>query len=430
MLRQTWRRYLRQGNRGEDVRHVQQLLQLAGNDPGPLDGIFGPRTDAAVRAFQTANHLLRDGIVGPQTWAALTRPSTGNGPARGRSLHIGLNRVDDIAYGAPVTPLSGCVNDATAMTELALSQGFSTTTLLDEQGTSQNIISAIGDAAEDLRTGDIFLLTYAGHGSQVPDATGDEPERQDETWVAYDRQIIDDELYELWGRFQPGVRILMISDSCHSGTVARVAAPAYQALAQSYQDDEEVGYVLDTPVRLPLSASRDVAGWADMHESVRAVIPAAVGRLHGTTATAVRPEVVERYTELVLAQIRGDTSRTAPRPAPRTRDLPLEIARRDAARRHDLYRAVKLSARQAPPPSAHVLLISGCQDHQLSLDGNRNGLFTQRLLETWNDGRFDGVGYPAFHQRIVELMPPQQIPNLFWATPADPRFEQQRPFTI
>ena len=43
----------------------------------------------------------------------------------------------------------------------------------------------------------------------------------DETWVCYYRQFIDDELYELWGKFKAGVRILVLSDSCHSGTVLR-----------------------------------------------------------------------------------------------------------------------------------------------------------------------------------------------------------------
>jgi peptidoglycan hydrolase-like protein with peptidoglycan-binding domain len=430
MLRHKWRRHLRLGTRGEDVRHVQHLLQLGGHDPGPIDGIFGPRTDAAVTAFQAANGLAQDGIVGPKTWAMLTSAGTTDGPARGRSLHIGLNVVDDVAYGTPITPLSGCVNDANAMTALAQSQGFSATTLLDRDGTAQNIADAVGEAAADLRTGDIFLFTYAGHGSQVPDVSGEESDQLDETWVAYDRQIVDDELYALWGRFQPGVRILIVSDSCHSGTVARVAAFAYQAFAQSYRDDAELGYVLDTPVGMPVSTSRDVTGWADVHESVREVIPSVVEQVHGTTRTAVRPADVDRYTEMVLAQVRGGTSGTVLERAPRTRDLPVEIARRDVAARHDMYRTIKRSAREATPPRAHVLLMSGCQDHQLSLDGSRNGLFTQRLLETWDNGHFTGQGYPEFHRRIVESMPPQQIPNLFWATPTDARFELQRPFTI
>jgi hypothetical protein len=43
----------------------------------------------------------------------------------------------------------------------------------------------------------------------------------DETWVLYDREFVDDELYALWAEFKPGVRIVVLSDSCHSGTVVR-----------------------------------------------------------------------------------------------------------------------------------------------------------------------------------------------------------------
>ena len=58
---------LRRGARGAHVQNLQQLLGgLA------IDGIFGPRTEQAVRAFQQANGLKVDGIVGPQTWGALT----------------------------------------------------------------------------------------------------------------------------------------------------------------------------------------------------------------------------------------------------------------------------------------------------------------------------------------------------------------------
>lgn len=60
-----------QGSSGDDVRRLQRALVRAGLNPGAVDGIFGPQTEAAVRAFQTARGLGVDGIVGPQTWAAL-----------------------------------------------------------------------------------------------------------------------------------------------------------------------------------------------------------------------------------------------------------------------------------------------------------------------------------------------------------------------
>lgn len=62
---------VRSGSEGPAVRKVQERLTALGHDPGPIDGIFGSRTDTAVRIFQRANALAVDGIVGPDTWKAL-----------------------------------------------------------------------------------------------------------------------------------------------------------------------------------------------------------------------------------------------------------------------------------------------------------------------------------------------------------------------
>jgi peptidoglycan hydrolase-like protein with peptidoglycan-binding domain len=68
---QTDHRLLRLGSRGADVKSVQRALDI------PADGIFGPQTRAAVRAFQARNGLVVDGIVGPQTRGALFGRSNG-----------------------------------------------------------------------------------------------------------------------------------------------------------------------------------------------------------------------------------------------------------------------------------------------------------------------------------------------------------------
>jgi hypothetical protein len=78
-------------------------------------------------------------------------------------------------------------------------------------------------AADTLQAGDMFLLFYSGHGGQLPDLNGDEDDGEDETWCLYDGQAVDDELYAVYRRFAPGVRGLVLSDSCHSGTILKAA---------------------------------------------------------------------------------------------------------------------------------------------------------------------------------------------------------------
>ena len=315
------------------------------------------------------------------------------------------------------------------MEALARTQGFEPYVLLSPQATVKNVVDQIAAAARDLAEGDFFLLTYSGHGSQMRDATGEETDGIDETWVLYDRQLLDDELYALWGTFKPGVRIVVLSDSCHSGTMTRDVVFAYQAFASSYQDSREVGFVLETPFGMPLPATRDLQTMTVLRDSLRQVIPEVVAQLYGRSRTMVLPADIDEHVDLVLRQIQGDSRGAVLDATPKTRNLPPEIAYADAERRRGAYRQVKAATRSATPPSASVLLISGCQDNQLSLDGARNGLFTQRLLETWNQGRFAG-SYVDLHRQILTLMPPQQTPNLFWATPPDPVLEQQHPFTL
>ena len=62
---------LRKGNTGTQVRVLQWLLNASRYDCGTADGIFGSKTLAAVRAFQSDHDLKADGIVGEKTWKAL-----------------------------------------------------------------------------------------------------------------------------------------------------------------------------------------------------------------------------------------------------------------------------------------------------------------------------------------------------------------------
>jgi peptidoglycan hydrolase-like protein with peptidoglycan-binding domain len=64
---------LSNGSTGSVVSAMQEVLRTYGGagaptDPGPIDGIFGSKTEAAVRAYQTDRGVTVDGIVGDQTW--------------------------------------------------------------------------------------------------------------------------------------------------------------------------------------------------------------------------------------------------------------------------------------------------------------------------------------------------------------------------
>lgn len=74
---------LREGSKGASVVTLQNKLKAAGFNPGAADGAFGPKTEAAVKAFQRAKGLTADGVVGPKTWDKLgikvSGPVTGGG---------------------------------------------------------------------------------------------------------------------------------------------------------------------------------------------------------------------------------------------------------------------------------------------------------------------------------------------------------------
>jgi len=212
---------------GDDVAALQKALIDQGVLAGPADGRYDWRTRTAVATFQARQGLTVDGIAGPQTQAALglvgnappLDPPAPAGSGRGQSLHLGLNGVNPAAYAGWPGTLTGCENDARSMARIAQQEGFQPRLLLTAAATSQALLQSLADAAAALESGDTFLLTYSGHGGQVPGTT--EADGKDETWVLYDRMVTDNELAAAFSRFKAGVNLVMVSDSCHSGTVFR-----------------------------------------------------------------------------------------------------------------------------------------------------------------------------------------------------------------
>jgi len=140
---------------------------------------------------------------------------------KGLALTIGLNAVDPKHYAGWDGALNACEADADDMADIAGTRKFTVKTLLTKSATREKVTAEVKSAAKVLKAGDIFMLTYSGHGGQLPDRNRDEADREDETWCLYDGELVDDELFGLFGKFAKGVRILVFSDSCHSGSVIK-----------------------------------------------------------------------------------------------------------------------------------------------------------------------------------------------------------------
>lgn len=142
----------------------------------------------------------------------------------GKALLVGVNHVNPAGYGGKWDGRLACPeNDADRVKEILETKGFTCESLYSEAATAGAVITAIRNTAADLTSGDFFVFYYSGHGNRVQDQSGDEADRGDETLCLYDRQLLDDELFALWPGFQHGVRVLVIADSCHSGSATRNA---------------------------------------------------------------------------------------------------------------------------------------------------------------------------------------------------------------
>lgn len=136
------------------------------------------------------------------------------------ALCIGIND-----YPGTDSDLAGCVNDANDWKSTLESRHFDVKLLLDAQATNAGMSDAIADLIGQARSGDTVAITYSGHGTWVPDTTDDEIDGRDEALCPHDIRtagaLMDDDLHDLLLQRENGVRILLISDSCHSGTVTR-----------------------------------------------------------------------------------------------------------------------------------------------------------------------------------------------------------------
>jgi hypothetical protein len=148
-----------------------------------------------------------------------------------KALCVGINNFKNY----PGNALQGCVNDANDMEALLKKWlGFSPgdiVKLTDAQATKENIIKNLNEMVDGAKRGKYSYLVFSlsSHGTQVPDTSGDEPDKADEAICPHDLAsagsfwdpkhiIIDDELHDLFVQLPANVLLEVYFDTCHSGT--------------------------------------------------------------------------------------------------------------------------------------------------------------------------------------------------------------------
>ncbi len=162
-------------------------------------------------------------------------PASDNPPPRGRALLVGIDK-----YQTPgVTPTAGGEADASAMSRLIQEQGWfhpdEVRTLIGPAATAQRIEQEfLRWLIQGSRPGEQIFFFYSGHGTQVLDVDGDERasdqhDDRDEAIAPYDAygangklyNVITDDQFNQWIEQLSGRSVVLVFDSCHSGTVSR-----------------------------------------------------------------------------------------------------------------------------------------------------------------------------------------------------------------
>lgn len=178
------------------------------------------------------NSILLILLISTQSCFSETQkhPTTARQPTK-LALLVGINE-----YESPkINDLSGAVNDVRNMESLLVGKyNFSPENiaiLLDKEATHEGIIKAFEKSLiKRAQDGDIVVFYYSGHGSQMPDVSGDEIDNYDETIVPHDSRdlegsnfdISDDQINGLlYALSKKTKNITFIYDSCHSGSGVR-----------------------------------------------------------------------------------------------------------------------------------------------------------------------------------------------------------------
>jgi metacaspase-1 len=293
----------------------------------------------------------------------------------------------DAYPGVSPPELDGCLPDRAVMTDIAKQQNFRVHKLENQDATRETVTKYISRAADGLHDGDIFLITYSGHGTFVQTNDYSEDHGQAEAWCLYNGLLFDHELHQLWPTFARGVRIVVVSDSCFSGEMLKLLALNKDALKKAADKRGGKGdaFVQRLNEHLTRARSRDLTKKAD-HPTVIRALP-----------KEIQQEIQAKY-------------------KPR-----YDALRKKAGRKRDLDEQTK----------AAVLGMGACGIHQGAADLISNGAFTAALKGVWYNG--GPTNYKAFMDSIKDSLENDdvhQTPQLTAVGQDTDRLIGQKPFSI
>lgn len=229
------------------------------------------------------------------------------------SLHVGINRLDPVAYAGFEGWLRGCENDATGMAALAVQQGYTSLGLLTDGARRGDFRALIEQAARSLVSGDWFLLSFAGHGTQFASPTSEYG--LNEALCFFDGPMRERAFRALLSSFRPGVNIRVVLDCCYAAGFER-ATPFGPRRPRSLPS--EIGARLTPPepppASLPSAAAVALLCASDVPEVSYdgPVFGVWTGALLEAWARAHKPTNIQAWFE--LARIIVDESRALQTP--------------------------------------------------------------------------------------------------------------------
>jgi metacaspase-1 len=219
--------------------------------------VIGIFIAAAVIIFIVMTMLKKKKSDKPEVSISVTTNTTTRPPIK-KAFLVGINQYEPSLNAN----LRGCVNDVNDMKAVLTGlYGFDPANInliIDSAATRANIISGLKKLLNDTKSGDELVFHYSGHGSQVPDTSGDEvDDHLDEIICPHDLDwndpLTDDILSAILLKVPKGVNMTVISDSCHSGTVTRELGNPIKIKPRYLEPPRELMQKVPTDKALPVN---------------------------------------------------------------------------------------------------------------------------------------------------------------------------------